>query len=104
EALEQKLDQLGLEASGEDPAKTWEALDHLNDAVEKAAKEAAESANARQERLTRAEALAEGLMAGGDQLDSKTMTEAMRTLGEMIRGAMKENKPLPPTLSPQTHA
>src|SRR5262249_49520352 len=35
EALEQKLDQLGQEASGEDPAKTWEALDHLNDAVEK---------------------------------------------------------------------
>ncbi|HEU0179893.1 MAG TPA: hypothetical protein VFV58_37140, partial [Blastocatellia bacterium] len=27
EALEQKLDQLSQEASGEDPAKTWEALD-----------------------------------------------------------------------------
>src|SRR5262249_48919165 len=59
EALEQKLDQLAQEASGEDPAKTWEALDHLNDAVEKAAREAAESATARQERLDRAEALAE---------------------------------------------
>ena len=102
EALEQKLDQLGQEASGEDPAKTWEALDHLNDAVEKAAKEAAESANARQERLTRAEALAEGLMAGADQLDSKTMTEAMRTLGEMMRGAMKENEALAGDLSPET--
>src|SRR5215813_8754455 len=102
EALEQKLDQLSQEASGEDPAKTWEALDHLNDAVEKAAKEAAETANARQERLTRAEALAEGLMAGADQLDSKTMTEAMRTLGEMMRSAMKENEALAGDLSSET--
>lgn len=102
EALEQKLDQLGQEASGEDPAKTWEALDHLNDAVEKAAKEAAETANARQERLARAEALAEGLMAGADQLDSKTMTEAMRTLGEMTRDAIKENESLVGDLSPET--
>jgi len=101
EALEQKLDQLGQEASGEDPAKTWEALDHLNDAVEKAAKEAAETANARQERLARAEALAEGLMAGADQLDSKTMTEAMRTLGEMMREAMEENDALAGDLSPE---
>jgi len=102
EALEQKLDQLGQEASGEDPAKTWEALDHLNDAVEKAAKEAAEAASARRERLARAEALAEGLMAGGDQLDSKTMTEAMRTLGEMTREAAKENESLAGDLSPET--
>jgi hypothetical protein len=102
EALEQKLDQLSQEASGEDPARTWEALDHLNDAVEKAAKEAAETANARQERLSRAEALAEGLMAGADQLDSKTMTEAMRTLGEMTRDAIKENETLAGDLSPET--
>jgi len=102
EALEQTLDQLGQEASGEDPAKTWEALDHLNDAVEKAAKEAAEAASARRERLARAEALAEGLMAGGDQLDSKTMTEAMRTLGEMTREAAKENESLAGDLSPET--
>jgi len=102
EALEQKLDQLGQEASGEDPAKTWEALDHLNDAVEKTAKEAAETANAKQEQLARAEALAEGLMAGSDQLDSKTMTEAMRTLGEMMQGAMKENESLANDLSPET--
>jgi hypothetical protein len=102
EALEQKLDQLNHEASGEDPAKTWEALDHLNDAVEKAAKEAAETANARQGRLARAEALAEGLMAGADQLDSKTMTEAMRTLGEMMRDAVKENESLAGALSPET--
>jgi hypothetical protein len=102
EALEQKLDQLSQEASGEDPAKTWEALDHLNDAVEKAAKEAAETANAKQGRLARAEALAEGLTAGADQLNSKTMTEAMRTLGKMTQEAIEENESLAGELSPET--
>jgi cell division protein FtsB len=102
EALEQKLDQLGQEASGADPAKTWEALDHLNDAVEKAAREAAENASARQERLARAEALAEGLMSGSDQLDSKTMTEAMQTLTRMAQNAIKENDMLASDLSPET--
>src|SRR5215470_10823610 len=82
EALEQKLEELSQEASGEDPAKTWEALDHLNDAVEKTAKEAAESANARQDRLTKA--------------------EAMRTLSEMMQSAMKENEALAGDLSPET--
>jgi predicted transcriptional regulator len=101
EALEQKLDKLSREASGEDPAKTWEALDHLNDAVEKAARDAAEAAGARQERLARAEALAEGLM-GADQLDSKTITEAMKTLGKMTQDAIKENESLAGDLSPET--
>lgn len=102
EALEQKLDQLAAESSAEDPAKTWEALDHLADAVEKAAKEAAEIANARQEQLAMAEALAEGLMSGSDQLDPKTLSEAMQTLNEMMQGAMKENEALASDLSPET--
>ncbi len=102
ESLEQKLDQLGQEASGEDPAKTWEVLDHLADAVEKAAKEAAENASSEQERLAGAEALAEGLMAGADQLDAKTLTEAMQTLSAMMQGAMKENEMLASGLSPET--
>lgn len=102
EMLEQKLDQIGAESSAEDPAKTWEALDHLADAVEKAAKEAAENANIRQEELARAEALAEGLMSGSDQLDPKTLTEAMQTLNEMMQGAMKENESLAGDLSPET--
>ncbi|MGE0126582.1 MAG: hypothetical protein AB7U82_00645 [Blastocatellales bacterium] len=106
EALDQKLDQLGAEASGEDPAKTWEALDHLSDAVEKAAKEAVENANAKQEQLARAESLAEGLMSdwmsGSDQLDPKTMTEAMQTLNGMMQGAMKENEALSGGLALET--
>jgi hypothetical protein len=102
EELKNKLDQLSAEASGQDPAKTWEALDHLANAVEKTAQEAAASAARRQEQLEKAEGLAEGLMAGADQLDAKLMTEAMQTLSTMMQGAMKENETLARNLSAET--
>ena len=102
EELKEKLDQLTAEASGEDPAKTWEALDHLANSVEKAAKDAAAEAAGKQEQLEKAEALAEGLMAGSDQMDAKLMTEAMQTLLTMMQGAMKENEALASQLSPET--
>ncbi len=102
EELKDKLDQLAAEASGEDPAKTWEALDHLTDSVEKAAKDAAANAADKQQQLEKAEALAEGLMAGGDQMNAKLMTEAMQTLSSMMQGAMKENEALEKSLSPET--
>src|SRR5262249_54130755 len=52
--------------------------------------------------LEKAEALAEGLMAGADQMDAKLMTEAMQTLSTMMQGAMKENEALSKSLSPET--
>src|SRR5207249_4322846 len=93
---------LSAEASGEDPAKTWEALDHLANSIEKTAKEAAANAASKQEELAKAEALTEGLMAGSDQMDAKLMTEAMQTLSTMMQGAMKENEALAKNLSPET--
>ncbi|MEP7342581.1 MAG: hypothetical protein ABI977_32940 [Acidobacteriota bacterium] len=102
EELKDKLDQLGADANGEDPAKTWEALDHLANSIEKTAKEAAANAASKQEELAKAEALAEGLMAGADQMDAKLMTEAMQTLSTMMQGAMKENEALAKSLSPET--
>ncbi|MGH9842254.1 MAG: hypothetical protein ACREEM_26180 [Blastocatellia bacterium] len=102
EELDQKLEQIEANASGEDPARTWEALDHLADAVEKTTKDAVEAANAHEQQLEKAEALAEGLMAGHDQLDARTMTEAMQTLSAMVQGAMKENEMLAGALSPET--
>ncbi|MDX2033039.1 MAG: hypothetical protein SF339_20345 [Blastocatellia bacterium] len=104
EELAQRLEQLAAEASGEDPARTWEALDHLADAVEKTARDAAETTAARQEGLEQAAALAEGLMAGSDQLDARTMTEAMQTLSAMMQRAMQEDQMLASDLSPETQA
>ncbi|MFN0087777.1 MAG: hypothetical protein ACKVX9_20465 [Blastocatellia bacterium] len=104
EELKEKLEQLAAEASGEDPARSWEALDHLADGVERTARDAAESAAAARQRLERAEALAEGLMAGAGQLDAKTMTEAMQTLSAMTQAAMKEDRMLASDLSADAQA
>jgi hypothetical protein len=102
EELDQKLDQLVKEASAEEPAKTWEALDHLAEDLEKTTKDAVEKAQAEQARAQQAEALSEALQAGGGQLDEKTMTEAMQTLSSMMQNAMKENEALARELSKET--
>lgn len=104
EMLAEQLAQVRQEASGADPAQTWEALDHLSDAVGKAAQEAASAAAAQQQQLTRAAALAEGLVAGGAQLDAKTMTEAMQTLTKMMQHALQADELLARDLAPQTQA
>src|SRR5262245_11381044 len=98
-ALAQKIDQLSQKAEGEDPIKTWEALDHFSDVIDRTAKEAAESISARQEKLTQAEALAEGLLTGQDQLGERLMTEAMQTLSSMMKNATEQNQMLDSSLS-----
>ena len=91
ETLEEKLDQLQAEASGEDPVKTWEALDHLTDMLSQEATEAAEDALSETERLNEAETLAEGLMNEASEMDAKLLAEAMTTLSGMVQKATEEN-------------
>lgn len=102
EELNDKLDQLVADAAGEDPAKTWEALDHLANSVEKTAQDALADAAGKQEQLDKAEALVEGLIAGSDQMDAQLMTEAMQTLSTMMQGAMANNEALASQLSKET--
>jgi len=90
ESLEEKLTQLRLEASGEDPVKTWESLDHLEEIVAQTAREAAEDALGKTERLTQAETLAEGLAEGAAGMDPQLMAEAMRELADMVERAAEE--------------
>jgi len=61
DSLKEKLAQLKKDSRGEDPAKTLEALDHLQNLVSKTAKEAGEGAVRKTESLAKAETLAEWL-------------------------------------------
>jgi hypothetical protein len=87
ESLETKLESITTEARGEDPVKTWEALDHLQNTVSKTAEEAAEKIARNNERLAEAQALSETLAAGGSGIDSKLMTEAMKELQSQMEAA-----------------
>jgi len=93
--LERKLDQTAAEASGEDPAKTWEALDHLQDTLTGAAEAAVQETKAEGERLAKAESLAGALGTEAADLDPGNLTAAMKHLREMVEKSTRENDLLP---------
>lgn len=85
EALKQTIDELKTTAEGDDPAKAWETLDAVDDAVTKAANGAAEEAIRNGETLSTIEALA-----------------AAHDLAAEAARASAENASLLPGLAPDT--
>ncbi len=94
ETLEQKLDQTAADASGTEPGKTLEALDHLEQELRKGAEEAAEAALAQAEQLAAAENLAAQLDQAAGQLDEKDLAQAMKELSALMEQALSENESL----------
>ena len=94
ETLEDKLDQLQAEASGDDPVKTWEALDHLADTLSQESANAAQEALSETERLTEAETLSEGLINEGSEMDAALLAESMAALSGLVQEAAQENASL----------
>ena len=91
ETLEEKLAQLQAEASGEDPVKTWETLDHLADTLSQESADAAQDALSETERLNEAETLSEGLINEGSEMDAQLLAEAMTALSGLVQEAVQEN-------------
>lgn len=99
EELEEELGRLEEEATGEDPAKTWEALDHVEKELKQTAEEAAEEALTQTEDLANAESLAESLLHESGMMDESLLAESMSALSEMIGKAAVENEQLANALS-----
>ena len=91
ETLEEKLAQLQAEASGEDPVKTWETLDHLADTLSQESADAAQDALSETEHLTEAETLSEGLINEGSEMAADLLAESMATLSGLVQEAAQEN-------------
>ncbi|MBY0231619.1 MAG: hypothetical protein K2W96_20225 [Gemmataceae bacterium] len=81
DAFKSKLADLRKEAQGRDPVKTLEALDHVQDALNKEAQRAGEAAVKQAEMMAQAKALAEALEKGAGRLDEAMTAEAMAHLG-----------------------
>ncbi|MHC4388247.1 MAG: hypothetical protein ACYSX1_06535 [Planctomycetota bacterium] len=92
--LEQELDQLRDTSSGYDPVKTWEALDHIQQSLNKEADQAAASCLRQTEGLTRAETLAQGLCDNAAELNADLLSEAMSELSATIDSLASENESL----------
>ena len=91
EILEEKLTQLQEEASGEDPVKTWETLDHLADTLSQESTDTAQEALNETEHLTEAETLSEGLINEGSEMDAALLAESMAALSGLVQEAAQEN-------------
>ena len=98
--LKDKLEQVRREATGRDPVKTWEALDHLDRKVTNAAAQAAEDALKQTEQLTQAQTLAEALDQDGDKLNADQFAQAMAALQQMTQQAMADNQALRESMDP----
>ncbi|MEX0886173.1 MAG: hypothetical protein WD009_07010 [Phycisphaeraceae bacterium] len=94
DALQEQIDRLRDESMAEDPARTWEAMDHLRDQIEQAAEEAAQQTLAQTAELTRMQMLAEALAEQGHELDEALYQEAMETLAEMVEEAAAKSEAL----------
>ena len=100
EVLEMSLERVRQEALAHDPAKTMEAIDHLEQSLSKAASEAAEAAIKQAEKATQAEQLAEALQKARAQMPPEQLADAMKELGRMADEAAKESKQLADELDP----
>lgn len=94
ESLKQKLDQVQASSKGTDPAKTLEALDHLNDLVRQTARKASETAARQANQLSKLETAAEAMQKAADGLDEKTAASLMAELAAMAKKAAEENEEL----------
>lgn len=90
--LQEKLNQVKEEAKAREPAKTLEAIDHLQDVTKQEAAQAAEKAAQQAERLQKTKTLADALAKAGDSLDPKVLSLSMKELNSMVEQADKENK------------
>jgi hypothetical protein len=90
DSLKEKLTQVKEEAAGTNPVKTLEALDHLQNLLNKEAERAAENSVPKAEQLAQAEALAEALRQTEGALDPKVRAEALAELTALAQKAALE--------------
>jgi len=101
EVAKETMEKLRREASGRDPARAWEALDHLRQSLRARGAEAAEETLEAMEALAPARALAEALMEEAGPPEAGWREQARRELGKRIEAAMeKAGAPLREVLDP----
>jgi hypothetical protein len=84
ETLMEKAAQLREHSSGKDPARTLEALDHLKNLTQEAARQAAEQSTRRSQRLGAAQTMAEALLRNADLLDPQLMKEVLAEVEGLV--------------------
>lgn len=89
--IQKQLDRMQEQSSGLDPAKTWEALDHIKESDSDLAKRAAEEAENKLSSLSAAQTLADAMSQAGDKMSQDTATHAAEDLAGMLKSAKLED-------------
>lgn len=89
--LEADLERLEAGATGDEPTRTWEALDHVRERMEQSADAGAERALTEATTTAQMRVLAEALVMEGEQLDAVLAERAMEELAEMVGEARAEH-------------
>jgi chorismate mutase len=84
ETLAEKMKELSEHSSGKEPGRTLEALDHLRNLTQEAARQGAEKNTRSSQRLGEAQALAEALMENADLIDPKLAKQVLEELAGLM--------------------
>jgi hypothetical protein len=102
EDLQKQLTQLKEQSSAVDPAKTWEALDHIKESNADMARQAAEEALSKTTALTEAETLASALQQANESgMGEDRATRAAQDLAGMLKSAKLEEGLLKGDIPPE---
>jgi hypothetical protein len=102
EDLQKQLTQLKEQSSAVDPAKTWEALDHIKESNADMARQAAEEALSKTTALTEAETLASALQQANESgMGEDRATRAEQDLAGMLKSAKLEEGLLKGDIPPE---
>ncbi len=99
EAMRDDMAAVAEDAMGADPSRTWEALDHLGDQLDKTAAEAADEALRQMDDSKAAEVLAKAMQLGQESLSEQQLSSAMQALAELTQQAVGED--MAASLSPE---
>jgi hypothetical protein len=100
--LQKQLSQLENDSTGNDPGKTWEALDHIKQSDSDEAKQAAQEAITKTTAMSQAETVARAMeQASTAGMDTVTESQAMQDLASLLNNAKLENGFLNAQIPPQ---
>jgi hypothetical protein len=101
EAMRKRLERAREEASGNDPVKTWEALDHMARNLKQEARDATEAAAREAEEAAELEMVAKALENAANDLAPEDLARAMKEMRELAQQAAEESRALRRSLRKQ---
>lgn len=94
ERWKESLDKIAENATGEDPVKTWEAMDHVKQNLQEKAEMCRENTITQLQKLEAIEKTAEALEKNSEQCNPGEFSEAMNEMDKMLKKMLDDDPEL----------